>query len=247
MRVKAEAGAGDVDTARTALERLRVTFASRAGLARDTPYFAVAEAAVASADGDHAKARRLLAEAGELVVTHVPLWAAQFAHDALLEGADAGPAADALAALRERCDAPLVAAFADHARGRADHDAATLTAATDAFAALGAQRAAMVACVDAAHAFLRAGDQDAARRMAVRATAMHPPGQGTEPPQVEGLGAVALSPRERQLVELAAQGLSSPEIAEQLVLSVRTVESHLYRAMNKLGVRDRRELTKYRP
>jgi DNA-binding NarL/FixJ family response regulator len=43
-------------------------------------------------------------------------------------------------------------------------------------------------------------------------------------------------------VELARQGLSNPEIAERLVLSVRTVESHLYRAMEKLGVIDRRDL-----
>ncbi|MDA0180873.1 LuxR C-terminal-related transcriptional regulator [Solirubrobacter phytolaccae] len=244
MRVKAEAGAGEVDTARTALQRLRVTFASREGLARDAPHFAAAEAAVAAADGDRATARRLLAEATEQV-PHVALWGAQFTHDALLEGAEADPAAVALEALRERCDAPLVVAFADHARARADDDAAALVATADRFEALGAQRAALLASVDAAQAFLRAGDQDSARRAAVRADALHVAGQGTEPPQIEGLGAVALSPRERQLVDLAAQGLTSPEIAEQLVLSVRTVESHLYRAMNKLGISDRRELAKH--
>ena len=54
--------------------------------------------------------------------------------------------------------------------------------------------------------------------------------------------ALSLTARERQLVELAAQGLSNPEIADRLVLSVRTVESHLYRAMQKLGIKDRREL-----
>jgi DNA-binding NarL/FixJ family response regulator len=51
-----------------------------------------------------------------------------------------------------------------------------------------------------------------------------------------------LTRRERQLVSLAAHGLTNAEIAEQLVLSVRTVESHLYRAMNKLGVGHRRDL-----
>lgn len=49
-------------------------------------------------------------------------------------------------------------------------------------------------------------------------------------------------PREAQLVELAKQGLANVQIAERLVLSTRTVESHLYRAMQKLGVRNRREL-----
>ncbi|MBV8941443.1 MAG: helix-turn-helix transcriptional regulator, partial [Solirubrobacterales bacterium] len=63
-------------------------------------------------------------------------------------------------------------------------------------------------------------------------------------PPVEGLdqGAIELTAREAQLVQMAAQGLTNAQIAERLVLSVRTVESHLYRAMRKLGVNDRREL-----
>jgi DNA-binding NarL/FixJ family response regulator len=69
-------------------------------------------------------------------------------------------------------------------------------------------------------------------------------GQGGFLPAVRGLddAAVTLTAREAQLVELAARGLSNAEIADRLVLSVRTVESHIYRAMNKLGVSDRREL-----
>jgi DNA-binding CsgD family transcriptional regulator len=45
-----------------------------------------------------------------------------------------------------------------------------------------------------------------------------------------------------QLVELAREVLSNAEIADRLVISVRTVETHLYRAMHKLGVRDRHDL-----
>ena len=41
---------------------------------------------------------------------------------------------------------------------------------------------------------------------------------------------------------LAAGGLTSPEIAERLVLSVRTVENHLQRGYDKLGVANRSEL-----
>ena len=44
------------------------------------------------------------------------------------------------------------------------------------------------------------------------------------------------------MVELAAAGLSNRAIADQLVLSLRTVENHLHRAFTKLGVSSRAEL-----
>jgi DNA-binding NarL/FixJ family response regulator len=49
----------------------------------------------------------------------------------------------------------------------------------------------------------------------------------------------ALTPAERQVAEMAASGRSNREIAEALVLSVRTVESQLSSAYAKLGVRGR--------
>jgi DNA-binding NarL/FixJ family response regulator len=51
-----------------------------------------------------------------------------------------------------------------------------------------------------------------------------------------------LTEREREIVTLAARGLSNRAIAEQLVVSVRTVEGHLYNASGKLGVANRSEL-----
>jgi len=54
--------------------------------------------------------------------------------------------------------------------------------------------------------------------------------------------ATATAESERALVALAARGLPNAEIAQRLVVSVRTVESHIYRAMQKLGVSDRRDL-----
>jgi DNA-binding NarL/FixJ family response regulator len=53
---------------------------------------------------------------------------------------------------------------------------------------------------------------------------------------------VALTKREREVATLAARGLTSREIAETIVVSTRTVENHLQRAYEKLGVRGRAEL-----
>lgn len=54
--------------------------------------------------------------------------------------------------------------------------------------------------------------------------------------------AIALTRREQEIAGLTAGGLSSKEIADRLVLSVRTVDSHLSRIFAKAGVRNRREL-----
>ena len=51
-----------------------------------------------------------------------------------------------------------------------------------------------------------------------------------------------LTPQELQIGQLAAKGLSNREIAQQLYLSHRTVESHLYRVFPKLGVTSRAQL-----
>ncbi|MGO9960533.1 MAG: response regulator transcription factor [Solirubrobacteraceae bacterium] len=142
------------------------------------------------------------------------------------------------------CDAPLVAAYAEHAAARATSCGAALLRAADEFERIGTLRYATEAAADAARAFLQAGRQDSARRAAARSHELLIEGHGGTPPPIDGLDgpAVELTARETQLVELARQGLTNPQIAERLVLSVRTVESHLYRAMQKLGVSDRHQL-----
>ena len=55
--------------------------------------------------------------------------------------------------------------------------------------------------------------------------------------------AVVLTRRERDIITLAVQGLTDRQIAEKLMVSVRTVEGHLYRSYVKLGIRSREELS----
>jgi DNA-binding CsgD family transcriptional regulator len=62
-----------------------------------------------------------------------------------------------------------------------------------------------------------------------------------------GATRATLTSREAEVVDLAAAGLSDRDIAARLVLSVRTVESHLARAYRKLGVGSRRELNSRAP
>ena len=55
-------------------------------------------------------------------------------------------------------------------------------------------------------------------------------------PGSTGDGASALSRREREVTELIALGLTNSEIAQQLVISRRTVESHVDHIKAKLGL-----------
>ena len=61
----------------------------------------------------------------------------------------------------------------------------------------------------------------------------------------EPLPRAVLTAREDQVVKLIAEGYSSREIARELVISVRTVERHRENILQKLGMRDRTELTRY--
>jgi non-specific serine/threonine protein kinase len=54
--------------------------------------------------------------------------------------------------------------------------------------------------------------------------------------------ATNLTLREREVATLVAQGLTNREIADQLVLSVRTVETHVDRILGKLNLHTRTQL-----
>jgi DNA-binding NarL/FixJ family response regulator len=54
-----------------------------------------------------------------------------------------------------------------------------------------------------------------------------------------------LTPRESEVVKLVAEGHTSKEIAERLVISEKTVDRHRANVLEKLGMRDRVDLTRY--
>jgi len=54
-----------------------------------------------------------------------------------------------------------------------------------------------------------------------------------------------LTPREQEVLKLVAEGYTNKQIAEALVISEKTVERHRANILEKLGMRDRVELTRY--
>jgi DNA-binding CsgD family transcriptional regulator len=230
---------GDYDGTVAALGRLHAWSENHPPLAQQRVLLGRAEGWALRVRNATEAGRQLLEDAESL--QDMGGLAPQLAYDALRAGA---PAAPLLRRMAARNQSRLVAVYARHASAKAAHDGAGLIEVAEEMAAIGAHRYAVEAASDAATAYLSVGRQDSARRAAARARELHVTDQGAELPRIDGLDATAidLTPREAQLIELARQGLSNADIADRLVISVRTVETHLYRGMQKLGVSDRHDL-----
>jgi DNA-binding NarL/FixJ family response regulator len=110
---------------------------------------------------------------------------------------------------------------------------------------MGALLLAAEAAADAADAFRRAGQTRAAAAATHRSEALVSHCEGAATPRLCKTSAVTpLSGREREVATLAADGLTSKDIADRLYLSVRTVDNHLQNIYSKLGVKSRAELAR---
>lgn len=65
------------------------------------------------------------------------------------------------------------------------------------------------------------------------------------PDEISGAPHERLTPREREVLQLAAEGMTTREIAEHLVVSTKTAEHHRASAMAKLNLHSQTELVKY--
>ena len=54
-----------------------------------------------------------------------------------------------------------------------------------------------------------------------------------------------MTPREEDVLRLLAQGHTNADVAERLVISIKTVETHRAHILDKLGLRKRAELVRY--
>jgi DNA-binding NarL/FixJ family response regulator len=148
--------------------------------------------------------------------------------------------ADRLAQLATQVDGPRAPVAAAHAAALAADDGAALHAASRQLEDMGALLLAADAAAQAAAAHTRQDLRGSAHTAATRAHRLAQACEGARTPALAT--PLPLTSREREIVTLAAGGLSNRQIADRLVVSVRTVEGHLYRACTKLGTSDRAEL-----
>ncbi|MFN8019216.1 MAG: LuxR C-terminal-related transcriptional regulator [Acidimicrobiales bacterium] len=238
----AEAHLGDAEAAAAAIEardRLGVPvipiFASEA----------VRGAAWAQAvNGDRDGAREALVAAADAAdEAGIALFAALARIDALRLGArdQAAPLAAAAAVVAS----DLVSVGARWAAAVDAGDALELESVGGAFEALGCTVLGAEALEAAAAAWRAAGDEQRAAAASGRAAtlaATHQAAPAPVPERDAAPDAMVLTPRELEIAELAASGLTAKAVAEQLRISHRTVSNHLQNAYTKLGVSGRAEL-----
>lgn len=194
-----------------------------------------AEGAVSEAIATARESARIAADAGQSAHELIAL------HTAVRFG-DTGQAVR-LSELAGCVDGPRAAIAAAHAAALAAGDGAALHEVSLRFGRMGDQLSAADAAAHAALAHRRRGDRSAAHAAAARADRLAQACEGARTPALAAAAApLPLTDRQREILTLAGQGYSNRDIAARLVTSIRTVETHRYRAYARLGTSDPDEI-----
>ncbi|WP_311258184.1 LuxR C-terminal-related transcriptional regulator [Microbacterium sp. WCS2018Hpa-9] len=198
-------------------------------------------------DGNTEKAAELLARSGEA------LWnrgARMAGLTALLSAVELDPTptrlAVAMAHAKDLPEAAGLAAQASFVSALVQGDPLAMLTVADELDVRGLTGTALSACRFARAWFAENGDESGQQRAVEREEQIRARHAGRHYDLARfGATAVTLTDREKEVGRLAASGLSNAEIASRLVLSVRTVESHMHRIMRKLDVSNRRGLRRH--
>lgn len=191
-------------------------------------------------DGDRASAARVCLEGGDVLWERGSLFAAGLAY---LDAVRAEPSRGVWSRIEERVSSipsPYVAHLAAFSRAFVDRDGRTMCDVLRAGIAAG-RAAESVHLARAALGQLQAeGSADTATMAELQAVM-----ESGGPVRAGSLPGPELTPREREVAELVASGLSNPMIAEALVVSIRTVESHVNKLIKKIGAKRRQDIREY--
>ncbi|HTJ76708.1 MAG TPA: LuxR C-terminal-related transcriptional regulator [Acidimicrobiales bacterium] len=237
----AEALGGSADGARAALDEL-----DRMGMPTgdiNAIELRRARAWAELAAGNRAAAHTHLQEAAALARYRGDVvWESDVVHDLARLGW-APEAVDRLQELAGIIEGDMAPARAAHAAALVSGDPAALADVSAAFEAMGARLLAAEAAASAAVALRRKGDLRRAAAAEQRAATLARACHGAITPALRAIETQAvLSSREIEVAALAAAGQPNREIAGRLSVSVRTVENHLQRVYEKLGVARRADL-----
>lgn len=168
--------------------------------------------------------------------------AAGHLHDvARLDGA--GVVSERIAAVAAAADGPLLPALAAHVAGLVSADAEGVERAGTELAQLGATLLGAEAFAQAAAIHRRAGRHARSGAAATESRRLRQACEGATTPALLGAEPLAsLTRREREIAQLAAAGHTDRHIADSLVVSIRTVQTHLYNTYAKLGITGREGL-----
>ncbi|WP_324969328.1 helix-turn-helix transcriptional regulator, partial [Mycobacterium sp.] len=150
--------------------------------------------------------------------------------------------------LAEIVEGPRIGVVARFAGALAAGDGTELALVSEEFERMGDLVAAGDAAAHAAIVYRAKGLRGSALSCSTRADALAEQCGGALTPAIRRASErVPLTEREREIVMLLGEGLSTRAVAERLTLSVRTVENHIYKAMSKTGTATRDELAALLP